>query len=455
MSIAALFVFYLRAEFFLLSPDASDTDDSPESEVTLETTRFVSTKADQHLGVVFDSCDTKLSDMKVNDEFSICIELLLIELRDETVEIKLATTQPLYLAWIKVNWPSALEHMLGLDTIMRNRLLNSVIPVIGQYDLQNLSEWIQNKGFDNSTQVDLITVAYSSLMDESPITAIEDVRFSLSPAVKSGVIDKLLNQWSRKNAGAVMEWFSQQPRPDMYAHLMGFVLMQLIQQQPNDAENIISELPNSQLKFDTIKFYTKKLASENLEQSLNWVNSIENEASRHVGIVQLLKYMATNEEYIGRSFDVALAQEDPFFRDKLLNNLSIDIPYNKLGMLIDLAPTLPISAKKWVMSNIGSRLIENDPDMARDWLKSLMPSNEASYAKRIVGEKSIERDLPFATELANDISDQDERMLLIESILKFVYGQDDFDFELLYETLRLSSSEIDQAKIKFYNADTH
>lgn len=225
MSIAALFVFYLRAEFFLLSPDASDTDDSPESEVTLETTRFVSTKAEQHLGVVFDSCDTKLSDMKVNDEFSICIELLLIELRDETVEIKLATTQPLYLAWIKVNWPSALEHMLGLDTIMRNRLLNSVVPVIFQYDLQNLSEWIQNKGFDNSTQVDLITVAYSSLMDESPITAIEDVRFSLSPAVKSGVIDKLLNQWSRKNAGAVMEWFSQQPRPDMYAHLMGFVLM--------------------------------------------------------------------------------------------------------------------------------------------------------------------------------------------------------------------------------------
>ncbi|MBB20033.1 MAG: hypothetical protein CMP20_11305 [Rickettsiales bacterium] len=395
------------------------------------------------------SCADNLAKLQNNHDYSVCINNVLTHLEESSIKIKVQSIEPIYVAWTEFEWQSALAHMLKLPIELRDSVLNVVVYVIGCYDLQGLLNWVNEKELDENLQIALITAGYSSYVDASPISAIEDAKYLETADIKSAVIDNLLVHWSIQDVPAVMEWITQQPRPDMYEHLVVPMLKALTDKDITRSEELILSLTDSQLKYDAVAYFTQTLAREDSDSAFDWVMTLPEGSTKQAAVLKLVDFMVVEDTEFSKAIDLAIAENDANFRDELLRNLANNLPNDSLETLTGMTKSLPVSARKTVIGTLAKRLVDSDPYNAKIWLNSLPPSEETSLAQRVIGEGILMNNLPDALAIANNMYDSPERSQLIEAAFLFAKSSDSVDYHFLFERLALTSREISQFESKY------
>ncbi|CAM2789450.1 hypothetical protein PAT01_33290 [Pseudoalteromonas atlantica] len=392
----------------------------------------------------FELCSNNLETLKTNDDYSTCVDSVLINENKRLLREQAKLVEPIYLAWIYFNWQEALLHLTSLKLELQDFLIKKIAYTVGQIDLQELLIWIDNSKLNNDIKAKLITAGYLSYMESRPETVLEEVSYLSNTSIKMAVIDNLLMQWGVQDTLEALSWIEQQPRPDMYMRLILPMLTALIDKDTSLAEETILLLDDSQIKYDAVAYFTQKLASDDIESSESWVLSLPGGPVRQAGLRRLVEVMATQRVELSRILDIILAENDLTLQGKLLTNLVATSPEKGLDALKEIIPTLsfPIAVRKSLLAALTKRLIAQNPDATKIWLNSLTPSEETSYAKRLAGENMLASSLSSSIEIANGMYSSKERILLIEAAFSFVKQQDEIDYNFLYRSLVLTESEI-------------
>jgi hypothetical protein len=182
---------------------------------------------------------------------------------------------------------------------------------------------------------------------------------------------QFLSDWASREPLIAYQWVNDQPINDETLHFRYVILKSFLKTDPEQAELLILDLPEGNVKMDLAVEYAQVLARENPNKALNLIENFSDGEQKQTLMQTVLDSWAHLDprgalKYLSSSTSVS-PELTAAFAKSLFNQIVFDdIPYWQYAIY-----QYPEPIQLAIAQGIVATLVQKDPNAARTWASGL------------------------------------------------------------------------------------
>jgi hypothetical protein len=323
--------------------------------------------------------------------------------------------------WIEKDLAAALDFVSKLEEeSIREALLRYAIVESGHLDFRGVLSWIN--GQPESKRHGMISLLYEGVAKETPEHALQFIDLLNDEEIKEHVVRTLLEQWAQRDMVAALTWMSAQTLPQTLDDIKTSLLSRLIKQYPQEAGALIRSMPVGHEKNTVARNYADILAKTDIQAAGNWARSLDDPDSYSIALTAVYEAWFLNEPDKKIIMDQVLAESDSELRDRLINEIALDIANSNPAELAHMIDRLPATSQPDVAEKAARFWKERDSRQTLNWLGNLGSGPVRDRVGKVMVEDFMYKgDKEGALALAATIGDKKLRYESVRKAVQYWY----------------------------------
>lgn len=326
--------------------------------------------------------------------------------------------------WIEKDLAAALDFAGNLgDKTLREALLRYTLIKGGRVDFPATLDWVNRHIADEEEKYNLITAFFEGVAKESPEYALQFVELLADENFKDHIIRVLLEQWAKQDMVSAFAWANDQGSSSpVLDNAKASFLFRLMNLDPQEAGALIRNMPAGEQKEALARRYADELAKEDIEAAAAWARTLDDPNSYGVALSTAYEAWFRKEPDKKIIMEQVLIESDSSLRDRLINEIALDMANSNPAELAGMLDKLPDSAQLDVAEKAVRFWKERDPSATLEWVNGLNPGIVKDRTSAVMAEDLVikgRRD--EALMLAGAIGDQSLRYESAKKVLEYWY----------------------------------
>lgn len=325
--------------------------------------------------------------------------------------------------WVGKDLAAALNFADNLgDKAMREALLRYVLIKGGQTDFPATLDWLTVHIADDEEMHGLITALFEGVAKESPERALKFAELLGDGNFKDYIVRVLLEQWAQQDMVAAFAWANEQGSSPMLENAKASFLFRLMEQNPQEAGALIRNMPPGEQKETLARRYAGELAKQDVQAAANWARTLDDSNSYGIALSAAYEAWFLKEPDKKIIMEQVLVESDSDLRDRLINEIALDMANNNPAELAGMIDRLPESAQLDVAEKAVRFWKERNPTAALEWINGLNPGPVKDRTSAVMAEDLvIKGNRDQALMLAGTIGDDSLRYDAARKVLQYWY----------------------------------
>lgn len=329
----------------------------------------------------------------------------------------------LFARWAVKDLTAALNFADNLgDKTLRAALLRYTLIKGGQADFPATLDWLNGHIVDEEEKHDLIAALFEGVAKASPEYALRFVELLPDENFKDYIMRVVLEQWARQDMVAAFAWANEQGSSPILDNAKASFLFRLMKTNPQEAGDLIRNMPAGEQKQTLARRYADALAKEDVQAAANWARSLDDPDSYGIALSAAYEAWFLKEPDKKVIMEQVLAESDSDLRDRLINEIALDMANNNPVELAGMIDRLPESAQLDVAEKAVRFWKERNPTATLEWVNGLNAGPVKDRTSAIMAEDLvIKGNRDQALMLAGTIGDDSLRYDAARKVLQYWY----------------------------------
>lgn len=308
------------------------------------------------------------------------------------------------------------------DNAMRAALLRYTLIKGGQTDFPATLDWLIGHIVDEEEKHDLITALFEGVAKESPEYALQFVELLRDENFKDHIMRVLLEQWGQRDMVAAFAWANEQGYSPVLDNAKASFLFRLMEMNPQEAGALIRNMPAGEQKQTLARKYAGELAKEDVQAAANWARGLDDPDSYGIALSAAYEAWFLKEPDKKVIMEQVLVESDGDLRDRLINEIALDMANNNPADLAGMIDRLPESAQLDAAEKAVRFWKERNPAEALEWVNGLNTGPVKDRTSAVMAEDLvIKGNRDQALMLAGTIGDDSLRYDAARKVLQYWY----------------------------------
>jgi hypothetical protein len=211
----------------------------------------------------------------------------------------------------------------------------------------------------------------------------------------------VLEVWAARDVVAAYEWVASQP-PSGAGELFVTVLQRYLEESPEQASQLVVELPEGQARTRLIERYTRQLAATDAATALDWLAQFGEDVPTHHARSSTFEQWAERDPWA--AIDHAALNVDGEEGFELVAEVASQMGRENPGGLAGSLCRVPETHRALAAEQLAGTWTATEPARAREWIDTLPPGDLRDAAIRGAVAATMTRAPERALELANTAS---------------------------------------------------
>lgn len=325
--------------------------------------------------------------------------------------------------WVKEDLTAALNFagFLG-DESIREVLLHYALAKGGHVDFPGALDWVIRQSFPDEKKYNLISRLYEGVAKESPEHALQFVDLLDDENFKDHMLRVLLEQWAERDMISALVWMNEQAPSQALDDARASLLFRLVEQNPQEAGALIRNMQPGSQKETLARKYAEALAKSDIESATSWARSLDDPSAYGIALTAVYETWFQNEPDKKIIMEQVLVESDSELRDRLINEVALDMANSNPAELAGMIHQLPETAQADVAEKAVRFWKERSPSETLDWVSSLDAGLVRDRTSRVMAEDLvIKGDRDRALSLAGSIKDESLRYDATKKVVEYWY----------------------------------
>lgn len=387
----------------------------------------------------FDEFHKKINEASGSSQFEAIADELVKKLPDERAH---RLMELLLDRWIEQALGAALDFISDLEEKDPGQTLLQYALVEGAYfDFHKVMDWVNRQ--PESRRRHLSSLLYENVGKDNPEYALSFIELVEAGEFKELVMRALLEQWWRRDPAAALSWMSTQELPQALADLKSSLLSELMDRDPQEAGGLIRNMQPGHEKNSLARKYADLIAGTDIQAAAGWARSLDDADSYGIALTAVYEAWFQKEPDKKLIMEQVLFESDSELRDRLINEIALDIANNNPEELASVVERLPESAQPDVAEKAVRFWKDRDRQQALQWVNSLASGPVRDRATKVMVEDFLLRsDQEGAMSMASTIQDGSMRYESVKSAAAYWYQRNPAEADQMLEGISfLSESE--------------
>jgi hypothetical protein len=322
--------------------------------------------------------------------------------------------------WIEKDLAAALDFVSGIEARpMRETLLRYTLVEGGYLDFASVMNWISRQ--PESKSADLASLLYTEVGKDNPEHALRFIDL-LTEEVKDNVFRTLLEQWAQQDITAAFAWMNTQTLPAALENMRMSLLIRMTEQNPQMAGALIRNMQAGYEKNTAARKYAEMLAVTDIQETVRWAGSLNDADAYGIAMTALYETWFRTEPDKKLIMEQVLAESDSALRDRLINEIALDMANANPAELAAILHRLPTTSQPDVAEKTVRFWKDRNAEQAMNWVSSLAPGPVRDRASKVMIESFLFKgDRQGALSLAATIGDNRLRYDSIRNVVEYWY----------------------------------
>lgn len=312
------------------------------------------------------------------------------------------------------------------DSLPHLEMLNSLMKAWNQHDPLSAFNWLL-------TQKNVIIKAsfehhlYESLLELGriyPETADNHLHLLQSPHEQQDVLAAIAQGWMKQGSAKAFAWLDRLEQKDIPKEILGLNYINIMtlyaEESPYDAALIIDTTDDKDLRDQLSHAIIAGMASENIEDALEWIQKFEDPVQQVSGLYQL-----TVDSRIEASVILEIISASPsLLESDTENTLLMALTEKNIALaprfMLERIERFPKTLQPNIISTAASYWFESDRESALSWLNTLSSGSTYDAAASQFSYALLDTDADTALSLARSINAPEQRLSIYEAIISSV-----------------------------------
>jgi hypothetical protein len=242
-------------------------------------------------------------------------------------------------------------------------------------------------------------------------------------AVKARVMRMVLAQWAQQDISAALSWMNTQVLPPALDDMKASLLARLTKQNPQEAGVLIRNMQAGHGKNTAARNYAATLAGTDIREAMSWAASLDDADAYGIALTAVYEAWFQTEPDKKLIMEQVLAESDSGLRDRLINEIALDIASMNPAELAAMVERLPETSQPDVAEKAVRFWKERDSAQALNWVKSLAPGPVKDRGSKVMVEDLLLKDdRQGAFSLAMTIGDNRVRYEAVKTVVQHWYA---------------------------------
>lgn len=373
-------------------------------------------------GAVFDRLSGNIDGASGSAEFAAIAHKIIEETPEGPARLRLI--ELLLDRWFEKDLPAALNFVSNIEQADTRKALLQYALVEGAYlDFRGVMAWINRQ--PESSRQDLAGMLYEGVGKENPGYALEFIDLLNEGEFKEHVMRVLLEHWGQWDTAAALSWMNAQVLPQSLGDVKASLLSRLMAQDPHEAGGMIRNMQPSHQKNTLARKYADMMAMQDVQAAAGWARSLDDPNSYGIALTAVYEAWFRQEPDKRLIMEQVMAESDSDLRDRLINEIALDIANSNPAELAAMVDRLPETSQPDVAEKTVRFWKDRDPGQTLNWIDTLAPGPVRDRAVKIMVEDFLLRgDKEEALSLAATIEDRGLRYKAVRSAAEHWYQAD-------------------------------
>lgn len=323
--------------------------------------------------------------------------------------------------WIEKDMVAALDFVSHLEregqqeTLLRYTLIEG-----GYLDFRRVMDWISQQS--EPKRQGLAALLYEGVAKDNPEYALGFIDLLSDEDVKERIVRLVLEQWAERDIAEAVSWAYGQALPQTLDDVKRALLSRLIEQDAQEAGAVIREMQAGHEKNTVARKYANLLARTDVQAAANWARSLDDRDAYGIALTAVYEAWFRSETDKKLIMEQVLVESDSDLRDRLINEIALDIANSNPAELAHMIDRLPTTSQQDVAEKAVRFWKERDPQQTLNWVNGLPSGPVRDRASKVMVEDFLLRgDKEGALSLALSIGERGARYESIRKIAEYWY----------------------------------
>jgi hypothetical protein len=356
--------------------------------------------------------------------------------------------------WIERDLATALDFARDLRaTAAGQSLLEYALTEAGYFDFRGVMGWINRQL--QSSRPGLVALLYESVGRDNPGYALRFIDLLGESDFKERILRSLLEEWGQQDPAAALSWMSGQELPSALADLKASLWSTLMDRDPQEAGSLIRGMQPSHEKYTLARKYAELIANKDIQAGAAWARSLDDADSYGIAITAVYEAWFQKEPDKALIMEQVLFESDNGLRDRLINEIALDIANDNPAELALMIDRLPESAQPDVAEKAVRFWKDRDLGGALQWVNRLASGPVKDRTARIMVEHLlVSSDKEGAMSLASAIWNDSIRYESVRNATAYLYQRNPAEAEQMLEGIYFLS-ETEKQSIRRHLRQTY
>lgn len=371
----------------------------------------------------FDAFYKKISRASTSAEFAeLAYEILSAAEREQVP----ALLELLLARWVEHDLTAALNFAVNLvDAGIREPLLRHAFAKGGHHDFPGTLDWLTRYSFEEDKKYNLISALFEDVAKESPERALQFAELLVEENFKDHIVRVLLEQWAERDLMAAFNWANEQGPSQALDNALASLLFRLVDQDHPEAGVLIRNMRVGEQKEALARKYADKLAKTDILAAANWARTLDDPSAYGAALSTAYEAWFRTEPDKKVIMEQVLVESDSNFRDRLINEIALDMANSDPAELAAMVDRLPDSAQLDVAEKAVRFWKERNPTATLEWIEGLNSGPVKDKVSAVMVEDLVtkgERDRALL--LAGSIGDKSLQYESAKKVIEYWYQAD-------------------------------
>jgi hypothetical protein len=262
------------------------------------------------------------------------------------------------------------------------------------------------------------------LYKEHPERMLRFVELLNDEELKTRILRTALEQWARQDISAAWSWMNTQAQalPPALDDMKASLLARLMEENPQEAGTLIRNMQAGHGKNTAARNYAETLARTDIREAMGWAGSLDDPDAYAIALTAVYETWFRTEPDKKLIMEQVLAESDTGLRDRLINEIALDIASMNPAELAAMIDRLPETSQPDVAEKAVRFWKERDSAQAMNWVNGLAPGPVKDRGSKVMVEDFLFKgDRQKALALAFSIGDNRMRYESVRNVAENWY----------------------------------
>jgi len=308
-----------------------------------------------------------------------------------------------------------LEALAFAQEHQRDNWLHECLSVFGRTDPNQAELWIDENITDLGLRNHFTGAVYRGFAEEDPKGAISRIEQRPSGPQRDQLLYAAIDQWALQDIDGAFDWIEMQGDSPFLSSAYSQVLGRYIEQSPEKASFLISEMEHSMEKINFSNRVAYQLGRRDPKEALTWAETLKGDA-QHFALMGLMETWGKSTGGL-QALDYAKGLPASQNNDELFTMATMKIAQAHPDALAQELPSLTENQQRIAAIQLAQSYSSNDPAKTVSWLNSLDSGSVRDAALKTSLQSFRHSNISQAFALSETIADESLRRTEMQQTL--------------------------------------